>query len=145
MQNYVVGFLFNSLLDSVVLIEKQRPSWQKGRLNGVGGHVEPGESSLNAMKREFMEETGVEVNNWEHFTTLHCKDCCIDFYRAESNNIGDVKSVTDEKVFIYDVKELYYRENTDKFVSNVFWLIPLAMPSSRHDWVLTIYENNSNG
>lgn len=34
---YVVGFCFNSDLSQIILIEKNKPEWQKGYLNGVGG------------------------------------------------------------------------------------------------------------
>ena len=56
----VVGFMFSVLKSSVVLIKKERPKWQEGKLNGVGGKVEKGESPFDAMKREFLEETGLE-------------------------------------------------------------------------------------
>lgn len=46
----------------VLLVLKERPSWQKGRLNLVGGHVEPGETPLEAAVRELKEETGIEVD-----------------------------------------------------------------------------------
>jgi 8-oxo-dGTP diphosphatase len=44
MNKYVVGFLFNSDTNKVCLIKKNRPQWQKGRLNGVGGHIEDGKA-----------------------------------------------------------------------------------------------------
>jgi len=40
MTEYVLGFLMDNY--RVVLIEKQRPAWQKGLLNGVGGHINHG-------------------------------------------------------------------------------------------------------
>lgn len=64
MQKYVVGFLFDTSLN-VVLIEKIKPEWQAGRLNGIGGHVEEGEDDLEAMIREFKEEAGVIFKDWE--------------------------------------------------------------------------------
>jgi hypothetical protein len=36
---YVVGFAFDTD-GRVALIRKNRPEWQAGRLNGIGGHVE---------------------------------------------------------------------------------------------------------
>ena len=64
---YVVGFLFNPDMTEVVLIKKNRPDWQKGLLNGVGGKIESGEDPITAMIREFKEETGVEIYNWNLF------------------------------------------------------------------------------
>lgn len=51
MKNYVVGFLFNNDMTKIVLIHKNRPYWQIGKLNGVGGKIEEYESSFNAMIR----------------------------------------------------------------------------------------------
>ena len=57
---YVVGFCFDPSLHHVVLVRKNRPEWQKGRLNGVGGHIEESDPDAKyAMDREFGEETGV--------------------------------------------------------------------------------------
>ena len=45
---YVVGLLFSPDRNTVVLINKTKPDWQAGKLNGVGGKIEEGESPLNA-------------------------------------------------------------------------------------------------
>jgi 8-oxo-dGTP pyrophosphatase MutT (NUDIX family) len=72
-KTYVLGFCFNTSLDKVVLIKKRLPEWQAGRLNGVGGHVEHGETTLGAMVREFREETGwAEHVGWVCFGRLRC-------------------------------------------------------------------------
>lgn len=70
MKLYVVGFAFSSDQSQVILIQKHKPSWQKGRLNGLGGKIEPGESSLQAMIREFNEEAGVHIPNWTEYATI---------------------------------------------------------------------------
>lgn len=54
---FVLGFLFSEDGSRVLLVWKNRPAWQNGKLNGVGGKIEPGETPLQAMKREFLEET----------------------------------------------------------------------------------------
>ena len=38
-KHYSVGFLFNDTKTKVCLIKKNRPTWQEGFLNGVGGHL----------------------------------------------------------------------------------------------------------
>lgn len=65
---YVAGFLICG--ERVLLIRKSRPEWQRGRLNGIGGHIETGESPAEAMRREFREEAGLDIDDWEHFATV---------------------------------------------------------------------------
>src|SRR4051812_3192633 len=87
---YVCGFAFD-LLGRLVLIRKKRPEWQAGRLNGVGGHQEPGETPEVAMAREFYEETGVgcRAENWRLFFELTIEDTG-DVCRFFVLNEGDV-------------------------------------------------------
>lgn len=63
--NYVCGFLFHPPSNSVALIEKKKPAWQYGKLNGIGGKIEVGENPLSAMIREFAEETSVMCDRWK--------------------------------------------------------------------------------
>jgi 8-oxo-dGTP diphosphatase len=60
MISYVVGFMFSEYCNEIALIKKKRPEWQKGRLNGIGGHIEKNEVPHDAMYREFEEEAGIE-------------------------------------------------------------------------------------
>lgn len=65
---YVLGFAFHK--NRVLLIRKNRPQWQAGFVNGVGGKVEAYDWSLTeAMRREFEEETGVntDLDSWSFF------------------------------------------------------------------------------
>lgn len=68
MKRYCLGFMVSTCMQHVVLIKKDtdkpEQSWQNGLLNGVGGGLEAGENSLNAMVREFKEETGIEHHEW---------------------------------------------------------------------------------
>lgn len=54
---YTCAFAFSG--EHVLLLRKDTPSWQKGKLNGIGGKVEQGESIHTATVREFQEETGL--------------------------------------------------------------------------------------
>lgn len=58
---YVVGFAFDERAEYVLLVHKLKPEWQRGRLNGIGGKIEPGETPLEAMDRECLEETGLRL------------------------------------------------------------------------------------
>ena len=59
---YVTGFRVDLTTGRVLLIEKKRPAWHAGQLNGIGGSIEPGETPLQAVVREFKEETGKETS-----------------------------------------------------------------------------------
>lgn len=58
--DYVLGFAFDQY-GAVALIQKNRPDWQAGKWNGIGGHREPGETGHEAMSREFQEETSMII------------------------------------------------------------------------------------
>lgn len=122
MKTYVAGFLFDAEYEHVALIRKEKPEWQKGRLNGIGGKIEPGEASPDAMRREFLEETGMDVSNWNRFIKLSGEGYTVDFYYAVGNP-WDVTTTTDEQVGCYQVSELT-QLNT---IPNLQWLIPMAM------------------
>ena len=127
MQAYVVGFLFNDEKSRVALIEKNRPDWQKGKLNGIGGKVWPSELPSHSMVREFEEETGVLLTKWELFAVL--RDALesvfvISFFFAISSNALDkVTTNTEEKVIICDIDSLPGLN----IVNNLNWLIPMAL------------------
>lgn len=133
-KKYVLGFAFDRNGDNLVLIEKQRPEWQAGKLNGIGGKIEPEDSSPNAaMIREFKEETGVEtfiggLYGWHHFATMifnkdilggEAKVFC---FKMQSNNIYQCKSTTDELVFKMSVSDVLKKP----LMQNVPILISLA-------------------
>ena len=64
MTRYVLGFIFGEDDDSekyVLLIRKNRPEWQRGKLNGIGGHIKEGETPRQAMMREAREETTIKT------------------------------------------------------------------------------------
>lgn len=75
MKNYVLGFLFDQSKSSVALLKKDHPSWQKGKLNGPGGAVNDDEIPIDAMEREFLEETGtrIEYSRWHYYAEMRFK------------------------------------------------------------------------
>ncbi|MEZ0260632.1 MAG: NUDIX hydrolase [Alphaproteobacteria bacterium] len=53
--------------DGKLLMQQRTPDWGKsaGKLTAFGGHVEDGETALQALKRELKEELGADVNDAE--------------------------------------------------------------------------------
>lgn len=120
MIHYVCGLLFNNDFTKVVLIKKNRPDFLKDKLNGVGGHVEPNEEPIDAIRREFLEETGQQVDDWQTLWVTQSEDYRVDFYWA-SEDI-DVKSLTDEEVSVHELKALPLNLAPD-----IGWLIEKAL------------------
>lgn len=117
--------MFDKNFEHVVLIKKNKPEWQAGFLNGVGGKVEEfDECPLYAMIREFKEETGKDECNWVEFCTLYEEDQfeVICFF-VDNKNIYDVRTMEKEEVVIIPVADL----NKHKIVSNLSWLIPMII------------------
>lgn len=127
MTRMVCGFMFDQDRSAVVLLEKQRPAWQQGRYNGVGGKIEPGENQLDAMVREFKEETGVETMpfQWSYFAVLAGRDFEVHFfYAANQTAFEQARTVEAEeihKVQLVDLHDLRW-----KTIPNLQFLIPLA-------------------
>lgn len=127
-REYVLGLLFSEDLSSIVLIRKNRPAWQAGLLNGVGGKIEPGEQPLYAVVREFREETGVATDplRWRAFAELSGDDFIVHCFAAfNTATLSAVKSATDEQVAAVPVA----RVARAACVLNLRWLIPLALES----------------
>lgn len=103
MKKYVLGFLFSPNLKRVVLIEKTKPEWQAGRLNGVGGKIEWGEVPLTAVRREFYEETNVYINDWEPVDEMSGDGWHVSVFATASDQIEWATTKTEERVFVVNV------------------------------------------
>lgn len=117
---YSCGFLFDDF-GQVVLIRKNRPKWQAGKLNGVGGHVEPGETFHDCMVREFEEEAGLLVPEWKRFVTMRSLAWVVAFFHATVESLNEVETKTDETIVFADAFNL-----PSGTVANVQWLVPMA-------------------
>lgn len=121
MKQYTCGFAFNADLDNVALIRKERPDWQRNRWNGIGGHMEDGETPEECMRREFREETSVDLTKWTHFATLRNPRGTVYMFYAVNNDIYDAVTMTDETVEVMPIDDL------PEVLPNLRWLIPMAL------------------
>jgi len=137
---YVAGLLFGDIRSKVLLIRKSHPNWMRGKLNGIGGHIEQGELPEQTMCREFSEETGIDIPHWKHFATITGTEAnlakepwVVYWYTAaisqktvdlsESNAVSN--PLRDEPVAWFNV-EFVARGLHGNMMPNLCWLIYMA-------------------
>ncbi len=137
---YVCGFAFNPSRSRVVLITKNRPKFLAGKMNGIGGKVEDGETHCDAMVREFQEETGVETTilDWQIIGKMKFALGAVVFYGAilTDEQIDSAITTTDEIISVVSVVEIlegnYYKMDVDGYLYFIGYL-------TRGDDLKTIY------
>ena len=127
--HYVLGFMFNINLTEVALIRKNRPAWQCGKLNGIGGHIEPGEDPATAMCREFTEEAGLDTGYLHWSLRLIMRDESRDgfvvyvyrYIKPVPHLTPYLTTTTDETVKIVKTARISRHE----CISNIPWMLNL--------------------
>jgi 8-oxo-dGTP diphosphatase len=128
--HYVVGFMFNPDKSCVALIQKTHPDWQRGKLNGVGGKIEPDETPEAAMLREWTEETHTTFSYWKLFCTLETGRVIVYFYAGWS--LADIvfpQMPPEEEQVSWHLTAEVMRASLD-IIPNLRWLIPMALDES---------------
>lgn len=67
--HFTLGITFSADGNHVYLMRKDHPDFQAGKLNGVGGKLEPGETFADCMAREGREESGYS-GTWHRLGTM---------------------------------------------------------------------------
>lgn len=118
----VAAFTFDLARENVLLIKKNRPAWQKGRINGIGGKIEKNEAPHVAMVREFEEETGQSVETFINYAIVNGSGWRVYFYFTIIEPLQIKENPTDEILLIAPVRDL-----PENILYNLNWLIPLAL------------------
>lgn len=123
----------NRNFTDVLLVLKDRPPWQAGMLNLVGGKIEEGETPVEAALRELKEEAGLEgrrpvlmgkvTGSWG---TCYCVRVSVWFEKAVPAE-GETEEVT-----WAEWQELC---NHERLIPNLRVVIPL-MVTGIMDWVV---------
>jgi ADP-ribose pyrophosphatase YjhB (NUDIX family) len=136
----------------IVLMEKRRPSWQRNRYNGPGGHIEAGESRYAAMIREAEEETGVitTADDWRHTIELvsvsrhnpQNDSAIISFLMMQSARVRQARTLTDEPVVLMPLADMMI---DDRVLGNLRWIVqlsldPQTMPGCRINFPVLVRE-----
>lgn len=139
MDKFVVGFAFTADKNYVLLINKTHPPWQAGHLNGIGGHIEDGESETEAMNRECLEECGL-IMEWQHrgiMTGVNNDGSlfnCHIFYAYDDAVFG-FQQLEEEAPMIIGVKTI----NKLKTIANLSFLIPYGTCLDGSDFITVEY------
>jgi len=126
MERYVLGFIFDEARDHVLLSHKNRPSWQRGRLNGIGGKVEPNETPLGVMRRQCEEETNLSGLDWQHIATMVHGSSSITVFATFTQAVFHAIRKMDEVLQIFPHRNLPER----RILPNLPVLIALALDES---------------
>lgn len=115
--------------DDVLLILKDKPDWQKGRLNLVGGKVEDNESPMQAAVRELKEEAGLDPISFQPVlhcglifginSLIHCVRVDVDPYDSQTLQPREGET---EKVEWYTFKDAWA---DDRLLPNLKVIVPL--------------------
>lgn len=132
--NYVVGFVFSPDRRKVLLIRKKRPNWQKGKLNGIGGHIIEDEKPVEAMCRTAKKEADIDLPEeyWKRFAFINSTEFDLHCFRTFTNQIDLAETKTDEHLVKLTLDIL----NPEELIYNVNWLIPLALDTTLTDSVI---------
>ena len=105
----------------------------KGKLNFVGGKVEPGESEEDAAYRELMEETGYESSQWTHLLTIPSNATVSDNYafvflarncrKCGEQNLDETECLNVMKLTAEEIEELIRSGRFQQSVHVMAWLL----------------------
>ena len=127
--NFTLGVIFSNDLDKVYLLRKDHPEFQAGKLNGVGGKLEPGETYAACMAREGKEE-GAYSGDWTHLGRMRGGNDvgafqCEVFYSVMGANTEEPKTSETEQIEMHPVADLH--KLTPEMVPHLPMLICAAL------------------
>lgn len=121
--------MFDESMSNVALIRKNKPEFQAGLLNGIGGKIEGEETAVKAMVREFSEEAGLLTSAWTNFCSMAGTNndggrFTIEFYYTigEPHRLTSMESEQIEVVSSADIAA-----GKEKTIGNLTWLVALAL------------------
>lgn len=124
---YVNGFMFDDEGFYMAFVKKLRfppnVDWTNNPYNGIGGKIEAGESNIDAMIREFWEETGVLTlpSDWVLFAVCENPQWVVFYFKAFNTKLLSQVATQDEPIVIRPAVA-----HTDT-VKHLSFLLPLAL------------------
>ena len=120
MEKYVMGLVFRQGNQQVAMVKKSRgPRINIGKQNAIGGGVNPSEPFPKAMAREFLEETGNGVTDWEKVGAICGSDWMVTIYKSYAEISLPPKNDVDEFLSWQNVKFIFNPEFRNEYSQNI--------------------------
>ncbi len=123
---------------NIIVIKKVKPEFIKGKITFPGGKVMNNEYPLDAIKREFKEETSIEIpnKNWTFLTQDMGDDWCLNVFYSflykddinEFNLFYSAKTMEEEEIFILNTSDILTDES-GIYAHNTGYYLNLAIDS----------------
>jgi 8-oxo-dGTP pyrophosphatase MutT (NUDIX family) len=117
---------------SVLLIEKIKPEWQKGKINLPGGSFEEGEYAGQCAARELFEEANLLAFHVQDMGVIVGGGWQVDVVRCVVKDVAGWIAKTQEPVFWLPIQDALRHP---KLIPNLRVIIPLCNSGVR-GWVL---------
>lgn len=153
---YCLGFIFDIEKSTVMLLPKKK-GVHKGKWNGIGGHLEEGETGLDAIVRECYEEARIltMTNDWVpvgeitelrleprwgllvYAATIHSRAVPV---LEDINNIKEFDSEGDEEVYRVKLEDIHKLKTAPHTTSLIHYCLEKLRNLKRP--LITIYEDS---
>jgi len=117
---------------TVLLIEKLKPEWQKGKINLPGGSIEEGEWPEKAAARELFEEANLLAFHVVPMGVIGGDDWRVHVIKCVVNDVGLWAKRTAEPVFWLPITDALQHK---KLIPNLRVIVPLCHCGVR-GWVI---------
>lgn len=136
---FVACYLFLKKGNKVLLLRRRNTGYQDGNYTMVSGHIEEGETAITAMKREAMEEAGLDIG-LNSLKVVHVQQRqgldreYVDFYLTASAWKGEPKNMEPNKCDGLGWFEI------DKYPRNIIAYIPIVIKKIKNGEIYSEYS-----
>ena len=120
--------------DGKILLGEKKKGFGKGKLNGPGGKIEPGETPEQGMIRETMEEVGITPTKYKEMGTVEF----VEWYKGGEQNVifylyvateyeGKLKESDELKPYGFDLDNIPY----DKMFEDDSYWMPIVLEGNK--------------
>ncbi len=125
MKKLNVILVYNHTNNKILMCKREKDPY-KGKLNLVGGKVEPGENDIDAAYRELQEETGIKKDDIElkHILNIDyfVDDFVLEIYAGKLNK--NVKIIREKNPLLWvDKNDDFYNEDKYAGEGNLWHII----------------------